>query len=53
VTCFALSVEWNGFPVALEIGHRADAIAGLTGKRRHARREALALGSAPPAGVRL
>jgi hypothetical protein len=50
----SVGLPWAPRPaVALEIGHRADAIAGLTGKRRHARPEALALGSAPPAGVRL
>ncbi len=39
--------------VALESGHRSEAIAArLTERRRHARPEALALGSATPAGVR-
>jgi hypothetical protein len=51
----AVGLPWAPRPaVALEIGHRADAIAArLTGRRRPARPEALALGSATPAGVRL
>jgi hypothetical protein len=47
--CFALSVEGNGSPRPLEVGHRADAVAGRRAGGG-AMPTTLALGPAPAAG---